>query len=72
MIFGTWNVMSLYKEVSLAAAARELARYTLNLVGVQEVRWDTMCKVKAGDYNFFYEKGNGNHHLGEGFLYTTE
>jgi len=41
--------MSLCRAGSLAAAARELARYKLNLVGVQEVRWDTRCTVKAGD-----------------------
>jgi hypothetical protein len=37
------------------AAARELARYTckLDLVGVQEVRWDKEGTVKAGDYSFF-------------------
>jgi len=35
---GTWNVRSLYMARSLTAAARELARYKLNLVGVQEVR----------------------------------
>ena len=65
--------MSLYRGGSLAAAAaRELARHKLNLVGVQEIRWDTRCTVKAGDYNSFYEKGNENHQLGKGFLYTTE
>jgi hypothetical protein len=37
---GTWNVKSLYRVGSLTAAARELARYKLNLVGVQEVRWE--------------------------------
>ena len=72
MIFGTLNVMSLYRTGSLATAARELPRYKLNLVGVQEVRWDTRCAVKAGGYNFFYEKGNENRQLGKGFLYTTE
>ena len=36
----TWNVRSLYRAGSLTAAARELARYKLDLVGVQEVRWD--------------------------------
>ena len=35
----TWNVRSLYKSVSLTTGARELARYRLDLVGVQEFRW---------------------------------
>jgi hypothetical protein len=39
MAFGTWNVRSLYKADSLTAAARELARYKLDLVGMQEDRW---------------------------------
>jgi len=37
---GTWSVRSLYRTGSLMAAARELARYKLDLMGVQEVRWD--------------------------------
>ena len=37
---GTWNFSSLYGAGSLTAAARKLARYKLDLVGVQEVRWD--------------------------------
>ena len=40
MTFGTWNVKSLYRAGSLTAAARELARYKLDLMGVQEVRWN--------------------------------
>ena len=38
MRFGTWNVRSLYRAGSLTAAARKLARYKLDLLGVQEVR----------------------------------
>jgi hypothetical protein len=34
----------------------ELARYKLDLVSVQEVRWDKGGTVRAGDYNFFMEK----------------
>ena len=40
MKLGTWHVRSLYRAGSLKAAARELARYKLDVVGVQEVWWD--------------------------------
>jgi len=56
MKLGTWNVRSFYRAGSLKAAARELARYKLDVVGVQEVGWDKEGTVRAGDYNFFYGK----------------
>jgi len=34
MKLGTWNVRSLYRAGSLKAAARELGRYKLDVVGV--------------------------------------
>jgi len=40
MRFGTWNVRSMCRSVSLTTVARELAKYKLDFVGVQEVRWD--------------------------------
>ena len=46
MGLGTWNVRSLYRAGSLTAAARELARYEFDLVGVQEVRWDNGGMVR--------------------------
>jgi len=60
MRFGTWNVRSPYRAGSLTAAARKLARYTLDLEGVQEVRWDKWGTVTAGCYNFFFAKGKEN------------
>jgi len=60
MRFGTWNVRSLYRAGSLRTVASELARCKLDLVGVQEVRWDKKATVRAGDCNFFYGKGNEN------------
>ena len=63
IVLGTWNVRSLYRAGSLTAMTRELARYKLDLVGVQEVRWVKGGTVRAGDYNFFYGKGNENHQL---------
>jgi len=68
MRFGTWNVRSLYRAGSLTAAARELTRYKLDLVGVQGVRWEKGGTVREGDYNIFYGKENENHQLGTGFF----
>jgi len=68
----TGNFRSLYRAISITAAARELARYKLHLVGVQEVRWDKGGTVRAGDYNFFYKKGNKNHKLPGIDQVTTE
>ena len=64
MRFRTWNVSRPYRAGSLTAAGRELARFKLELVGVQEVRWDKGGTVRAGDYTFLRKRkrksSNGN------------
>jgi hypothetical protein len=67
MRFGLWSVRSLYKMGS-----KELARYKLDFVGVQEVRWEGGGTEPAGEYTFFYRKGNDNHELGAVFLCIRE
>jgi hypothetical protein len=52
ILLGTWIVRSLYRAVPFMAADRELARHKLDLVGVQDVRWEKEGTVKAGDYSF--------------------
>jgi hypothetical protein len=39
-----------------------------HLVGVQEVRWEGGGTEPAGEYTFFYGKGNENHELGSFFF----
>jgi hypothetical protein len=39
----------------------------LDLVGVQD-RWEGGGTEPAGEYTFFYWKGNENYELGTGFL----
>jgi hypothetical protein len=40
--------------------ASKISKYKLDLVGVQEVRWDRGGTAPAGEYTFFYGKGNEN------------
>jgi hypothetical protein len=56
MTSSTWNVSSLCRSGSLTAAARELARYKLYLVGVQEVGWDKRTRYEQGIIFFLWKR----------------
>jgi hypothetical protein len=57
MRFGTWNIRSLYRAGSIMTISRELSRYRLDLVGVQDVRCEGSGTAPAGEYTFFYGRG---------------
>jgi exonuclease III len=40
MRFGTWNVRSVCRVGAVKLVVGELEKYKLDLVGVQEVRWE--------------------------------
>jgi hypothetical protein len=66
--FRTWNISSLYRAGSLPTAPKEVSKYRLDLMGVQEVRWEGGGTEPAGEYTLSYGKGNENHELGTGFF----
>jgi hypothetical protein len=51
------DVRSLYGVGSFKTVARGLGKYKLDLVGVQEVRWEKEGTERAEDYTFFLEWG---------------
>jgi hypothetical protein len=60
---GKW-IWDLCRAGSLRTVAKENSKYKLDLVGVQEVRWDGGGTEQPGEYTFSYGKGNKNHDLG--------
>jgi hypothetical protein len=64
----TWNVRNIYTEGSLRTVAEEVPKYKLDLVAVQEVRWDGSGTDPGDQYTFFYGQWNQNHELGTGFF----
>jgi hypothetical protein len=44
-----WNVRSMYRAGSLMTVSKELSKYKLDLVEVQEVRWEGGGTEPAGE-----------------------
>jgi hypothetical protein len=56
MRFGTCNVRSVYRAGSLTAVTMELARYKLDLVSLQEDKWDERGTVRARECIFLWKR----------------
>jgi hypothetical protein len=72
MRFDTWNVRAMYRAGSIRAVGEESSKYKLDLVGVQDVRWDRGGTQPAGEHTFFYGKGNESYELSAGISYIRE
>jgi hypothetical protein len=58
----------MYRAGSLMTFLRELCRYRLDLVVVQEARWESSGTSPAGEYVSFHGKGNENHEPSTSFF----
>jgi hypothetical protein len=54
------------------AVLKGISKCKLDLVGIQEVRWDRGGTEPADEYTFFFGKGNENLELSTFFFCTLE
>jgi hypothetical protein len=55
--YWTWDIWSMYRAGSLMTVSREPSRCRLDLMGVQEVRWEGSGTAPVGEYTFCMERG---------------
>jgi hypothetical protein len=58
MRFGLLTVKNLYRTGSLMIVSSKLSKYMLDLVGVQEFRWEGNGTKPVGDYTSFCGKAD--------------
>jgi hypothetical protein len=69
MRYRTWNVRGLYRAGSLKTLrSDEIAKYKLDLVPIQMIRWVEGGSQPTKDDVFFQVNENANHHLWTGFF----
>ncbi|KAL4104718.1 hypothetical protein QTP88_020000 [Uroleucon formosanum] len=67
LLFGTWNVRTLFKTGAAQGVVSEIERYRLKVVALQEIRWRDLGSVDIQDTTVFYGKCNDQRQFGTGF-----
>lgn len=66
--FGTWNVRTLLKMGRMEEVAREMLRYRLGVLALQEIRWGGEGRIDKERYTFFYGGESKQGENGTGFM----
>jgi exonuclease III len=69
---GTWNIRTLYKPGSLQYVLKEISRYNVDIMGLQEIKWPGSGNLKSRNMTVFFSgKNNGKHENGIDFIIKT-
>ncbi|CAG2189489.1 unnamed protein product [Mytilus edulis] len=73
---GTWNVRTLYQSGKSLQTAKEMDRYSIEILGLSEVRWNTSGMTTLNTGHTIIYSGNKNatdtHDKGVGFMLTKK
>ena len=67
----TWNVRTMYQAGKLANVEQEMERMKIDVLGVSEVRWREVGRIRREKTTFIYSGGE-EHRNGVGILLTNE
>jgi exonuclease III len=69
LIFGTWNVQTLYKTGALLSVLSPLKEYRLAIMAIQETRWQGKDIQDMKSHTLFYSgKEEGSKEFGVAFV----
>jgi exonuclease III len=69
LIFGTWNVRTLFKTGALISLLSQLKEYRLGITALQETRWQGKDVMGMKSHTLFYSgKEEGTRELGVAFI----
>ena len=65
---GTWNIRTLYRAGAVNNLEKEISRYKLDVVAIQEVRWTGHGKMERKEHSIYYSCQAKKHEFGCGFV----
>ena len=76
ILFGTWNVRTMYEAAKSAQIAAEMTTYNLSILGLCETRWlKSRCiQLLTGQTVLYsgHDSANASHTEGVGFMLTPQ